>query len=80
MEVKLWPSRLAETTLVDCPRCGRTLQAKRLQYAHVCKGTQAERNAQVAERAVQGFQKRINPMVRALDAMLGVPRAPFALF
>ena len=54
----LWPCRVAECERVPCPKCGRFMQAKRLQYAHVCKGTPGERAQSMRSRAVAGFEKR----------------------
>ena len=54
----LWPCRVAECEKVPCPKCGRFMQAKRLQYAHVCKGTPGERAQSMRSRAVAGFEKR----------------------
>ena len=58
MEHALWPCRVAECEKVPCPKCGRFMQAKRLQYAHVCKGTPGERAESMRSRAVEGFEKR----------------------
>ena len=58
MEQALWPCRVAECERVPCPKCGRSMQAKRLQYAHVCKGTPGERAQSMRSRAVAGFEKR----------------------
>ena len=58
MEQALWPCRVAECERVPCPKCGRIMQAKRLQYAHVCKGTPEERAQSMRSRAVAGFEKR----------------------
>ena len=58
MEQALWPCRVAECERVPCPKCGRSMQAKRLQYAHVCRGTPEERAQSMRSRAVAGFEKR----------------------
>ena len=68
MEQALWPCRVAECERVPCPKCGRFMQAKRLQYAHVCKGTPGERAQSMRSRAVAGFEKRAEQCQKSFQA------------
>ena len=68
MEQALWPCRVAECERVPCPKCGRFMQAKRLQYAHVCKGTPGERAQSMRSRAVAGFEERAQQGQKSFQA------------
>ena len=83
----VWPCRVAEKTKVECPRCGRAIQAKNLIYSHVCKGSPEERAIEIAARAKVAFQQRVGTpppsrrvgrLFEELDASLA-PKTIFVL-
>ena len=38
-EIPQPPCRAAESSIISCPRCGRSMKLKTLRYTHVCRRT-----------------------------------------
>ncbi len=58
------PCRAAESYIVSCPRCGRSMKLKTLRYTHVCR-----RTFDVQERASEqqiAAEAAINARMRSL--------------